>query len=201
MKKGNWITLAALTALITLVGIVLKHNREQAQTKELNDESVKTANKSNSNGEITLKTIEEHLKKQDVETRKSNFFVPLASLGVSTAIVGISVLLGKQIATSAVWPSNEVFLIVYGLAIIISAGFWIWVEERSTTARANKAKGWFRWSFGLLGGGILGGLLALLLIKYLSLHTVAFYLIIASFVSVFFGIISCVRGTIIRLRG
>jgi len=70
------------------------------------------------NQEPTLKDIEEHLKRQDREAKKT-VYGSYAAFGGAILMVGVSLLLGSKILSASTLFWEYVFLIVVGFGVML----------------------------------------------------------------------------------
>lgn len=77
------------------------------------------------NQQLTLRDIEEHLKRQDRQAAKS-VYVTGAALGGSIILVGVSLWLGNRILSASALFWDYVFIITVGFVLM----FWCWVNQR-----------------------------------------------------------------------
>ena len=77
------------------------------------------------NQQLTLRDIEEHLKRQDRQAAKS-VYVTGAALGGSIILVGVSLWLGSRILSASALFWDYVFIVTVGFILM----FWCWVKQR-----------------------------------------------------------------------
>ena len=80
----------------------------------------------NTNQDLTLKDIESHLKRQDMEAKK-RVYGSYGAFGAGIILVGISLLLGSDFKPSNDLFASSIFLIVVGFVVM----FWSWFKQQN----------------------------------------------------------------------
>ena len=76
----------------------------------------------NTNQEVTLKKIESHLKRQDMEAERG-VYGSYGAFGAGIILVGISLLLGSDFKPSNDLFASSIFLIVVGFVVMVWSRF------------------------------------------------------------------------------
>jgi len=82
------------------------------------------------NLDLTLKNIESHLKRQDMEAKKG-VYGSYGAFGAGIILVGISLLLGSDFNPSNDLFANSIFLIVMGFGVMV----WSWSKQKKLRSR------------------------------------------------------------------
>ena len=82
------------------------------------------------NLDLTLKNIESHLKRQDMEAKKG-VYGSYGAFGAGIILVGISLLLGSDFNPSNDLFASSIFLIVMGFCVM----FWSWSKQKKLRSR------------------------------------------------------------------
>ena len=79
----------------------------------------------NTNQDLTLKHIVDHLKRQDMKAKKG-VYGSYGAFGAGIILVGISLLLGSDFNPSNDLFASSIFLIVMGFGVM----FWSWTKQK-----------------------------------------------------------------------
>lgn len=151
--------------------------------------------------EVSLKTIEAHLKSQDLHMRQFNY-ITVVAFGGSICLIGLTLLIGRRVLTSNLFLSDDIFLILLGLAVMIAAAIGFWLESRTGMISMAKARRCFSLSGYFLIVSAVSITVLLIILKFLpSLHIAAFFFVPLACLSAIFAAIFVIRGIWVRARG
>jgi hypothetical protein len=201
MKKRSWLPLVGLGIFIALITYLYKKYDRGIEENVTTDGANAETTPLSAEEEPSLKTLERLLKRQDLSMRRSNW-ITFAAFGGSIILVGLTLFINKQTSASNIFPSDDIFLISFGFAVMIVAYLGSYLEGRTDTVSTVKARRWFTIFRYFLITGAASIAATLIVLKLLpSLHVVAFFFVPLAFLSVILAIIFLARGLWILVKG
>ena len=201
MKKHNWLPLVGLGIFIAIIAYLYKKHDREVEENVTEDRANAETTQVSAEEEPSLKTLERLLKKQDLSMRRSNW-ITFAAFGGSIILVGLTLFINKQTSATNMFPSDDVFLISFGFAVMIVAYLGSYLEGRTDTVSTAKARRWFTLFRYFLITGAASIAATLVVLKLLSsLHVVAFFFVPLAFLSITLAIIFLTRGLWILVKG
>ena len=200
MKKRDWFPFVGFAIFIALVAF-LSRNRNRPKNENIAENRVDIeTTQATAEEEPSFKTIETLLKKQDLSIRRSNY-VTVAAFGGSIILVGLTLLISKRIPSPNLFPSDDVFLISFGFAVMVAAVIASWLESRTNMMSIARARRWFTLFGYFLIIDVASIAITLLVLElFPSLHMIAFLFMILTLLSTILAVIFLARGLWIRIR-
>jgi hypothetical protein len=201
MKKQDWVPFVGTAIFVTLIAFLYRNRNRQINENIADNGANMEATQATTEEEPSLKTIETLLKKQDLNFRRS-VWVTVAAFGGSIILVGLTLFINKQVQPSNLFPSDDVFLILFGFAVMIVAYLGSQLQSRTETISITRARRWFTLSKYFLITGAASIAVTLVILKLLpSLHIIAFFFVPFAFLSIILAAIFLGRGLWIRIKG
>lgn len=201
MKKREWFPFIGFAIFIALIAYLSKNRNRQVDENIDGDRANIEATQATAEEEPSLKTIETLLKKQDIDIRRSSW-ITFAAFGGSVILVGLTLLINRQVQSLNLFPSDDIFLISFGFAVMIVAYLGSWLESRTETMSITRARKWFiLFRYFLITALASIAITLVILILLPSLRVVGFFFVPLAFLSIILAVIFLARGLWIRIKG